>query len=97
MPHQVICHANNDLLPSASQAILVPSVLWRMRRDLRPLPVTALPLCFLLGLSPYAYLPWASRDPKPGSWGDLTTWRGLARHIARAEYGTFRVRDGGVS
>ena len=31
---------------------------------------------FLLGLAPYAYLPWASRRLTPGSWGDQTTLSG---------------------
>jgi hypothetical protein len=53
----------------------------------------SLGICFLLGLSPYAYLySSATNGPTPGSWGDLTSWRGLVRHVLRQEYGTFKVR-----
>ena len=44
-----------------------------------------------LGLSPYLYLPLASRPPSPGSWGDLTTMTGFLTHVLRREYGTFRL------
>lgn len=53
----------------------------------------SLSICFLLGLSPYGYLyASATNGPTPGSWGDLTSWRGLVRHVLRQEYGTFKVR-----
>lgn len=52
-------------------------------------------ISFLLGfLPPYSYLFFASSDPKPGSWGDMTSMEGLLRHILRSEYGTFQL--GGV-
>ena len=40
----------------------------------------------------YAYLCVAS--PKRGSWGDLSSWSGLARHVVRADYGTFQLYSG---
>lgn len=45
----------------------------------------------LAGLLPYLYLYIASLSPTPGSWGDLSTFHGLFRHVIRAEYGTFRL------
>ena len=43
----------------------------------------------LLGLSPYAYLPFAVG--KPGSWGNAATLDGFLTHIMRSEYGTFSL------
>ncbi len=48
-------------------------------------------LCFLWGLSPYAYLVVASHSPTPGTWGDMTSVSGLLRHVLRSEYGTFQL------
>ena len=45
----------------------------------------------LVGLGPYAYLYLASSHPTRGSWGDMTSLTGFMRHVARAEYGTFRL------
>jgi hypothetical protein len=45
----------------------------------------------LVGLGPYAYLYLASSHPTRGSWGDMTSLTGFVRHVARAEYGTFRL------
>lgn len=44
-----------------------------------------------LGLSPYAYLIVSSLNPQPGSWGDLSSMRGVVRHVLREEYGTLRL------
>ncbi|GMH70275.1 hypothetical protein TrRE_jg10714, partial [Triparma retinervis] len=47
--------------------------------------------CFILGLSPYLYLPYSSYDVKEGSWGDITTFEGFKRHVLREEYGTLKL------
>lgn len=47
--------------------------------------------CGVLGLSPYVYTYIAAWSPKPGSWGDTSSIKGLITHIARAEYGTFQL------
>lgn len=53
---------------------------------------TALGLFWLpLGLSPCAYYITSSRNPQQGSWGDLSSIRGLVRHVLRHEYGTLRL------
>lgn len=50
---------------------------------------------FLLGLAPYAFLPLAAnRAPKPGSWGNVATWRGLLHHLRRGDYGSLRLYSG---
>jgi hypothetical protein len=88
------------------QVVLCPGVLtallWAPSSPQRPKQrsslataglLLSLGMCFLLGLSPYAYLySSATNGPTPGSWGDLTSWRGLVRHVLRQEYGTFKVR-----
>lgn len=52
---------------------------------------------FFLGLSPYAFLPLAAiRAPKPGSWGNVATWRGLLHHLRRGDYGSLRLYSGKV-
>lgn len=52
----------------------------------------SLALCFLLGFSPYVYLPVSSFLNKARwSWGDQTTLSGLLTHLLRAEYGTFSL------
>lgn len=48
----------------------------------------------LLGLLPHLYLPWASSRTLPGSWGSLTTFSGLWRHLSREEYGSLRLYSG---
>lgn len=52
----------------------------------------SLALCFLLGFSPYVYLPVSSFLNKARwSWGDQTSLSGLLKHLLRAEYGTFSL------
>eukprot|EP01041_Mallomonas_annulata_P003920 gene3920-7816_t len=71
--------------------ILVPYVLIITRNRLTTSSLGVFSALFLLGLSPYLYLVWASMDPKPGSWGNMTSLPGLMRHILRSEYGTFQL------
>lgn len=52
---------------------------------------------FILGLIPYAYLPLvARRAPRPGSWGNVTTLRGMWHHLRRGDYGSLRLYSGGA-
>jgi len=47
---------------------------------------------FVLGASPYVAQIWLARAHKTrGSWGDLSSWGGIARHLFREEYGTFQM------
>lgn len=44
-----------------------------------------------VGLSPYFYFVLSSQNPQQGSWGDLTSIRGMVRHFLREEYGTLNL------
>ena len=50
---------------------------------------------FLLGLTPYLYLPIAaSLAPRAGSWGRVDTFAGFLHHLLRRDYGTFQLFSG---
>jgi len=52
-------------------------------------------LYFLIGLSPYALLPYAaSKYPHAGSWGNVTSLHGFLHHLQRKDYGTFQLYSG---
>ena len=57
-------------------------------------PLITLAGCFTWGLLPYAYLPFAAERPPNGAWGDCSTMAGFLTHIARREYGTWRLYSG---
>lgn len=57
-------------------------------------PLLTLAGCFLWGLSPHMYLPWAAEKPPNGAWGDCSTLGGLITHVTRREYGTWRLYSG---
>ena len=72
--------------------VLVPCALFfAYPHSARPTTLAAAALSFLVGMSPYAYLVAAARNPRPGSWGDASSLRGLLRHVLREEYGTFQL------
>ncbi len=73
--------------------VLVPYVGFvLLRRGLfTPSVLVKLASSFLVGLSPYLYLIFASRNVKEGSWGDMTSLAGLTKHVLRQEYGTLKV------
>lgn len=53
---------------------------------------------FALGLTPCCYLPLAALvAPRPGSWGNVVTWRGFLHHLLRRDYGSLRLYAGGAS
>lgn len=59
--------------------------------------IMLLVVLFLLGLTPYAYLPLAAKHAsKPGSWGEVSTWSGLLHHLRRGDYGFLRLYSGGA-
>ena len=45
-------------------------------------------LMFLIGLTPYAALPWLASQGG-WVWGDVTTFDGLLHHVLRRDFGTF--------
>jgi hypothetical protein len=65
---------------------------FRLRRLLIELPLCA--LVFGLGLLPYLYLLHADPAVLP-HWGQTETVAGLIHHVARTDYGAFRVTIGG--
>ncbi|XP_075874276.1 protein O-mannosyl-transferase TMEM260 isoform X3 [Nelusetta ayraudi] len=74
--------------------VVVPWVLHRLysHGELSVRGLLSLALCFLLGFSPYVYLPVSSFLNKARwSWGDQTSLSGLLKHLLRAEYGTFSL------
>jgi hypothetical protein len=78
----------------------VPLILWMLivSRNLllsKPLTILHLAALFLVGLSPYLYLPISEiSSPKPGSWGDLSSLSGFLHHFLRKDYGTFQLFSG---
>ena len=61
---------------------------------LRPGAMLTLIGCGLVGLTPYLYLVWAGEQPQRGAWGDPASLRGLAVHVFRREYGTWKLFSG---
>lgn len=50
---------------------------------------------FLLGLTPYATLPFfAASWPHEGSWGDVASFAGFWHHVTRRDYGTTQLYSG---
>ncbi len=65
-------------------------VLWQRRAFLRT-RVGFLAICagaFLIGLLPYAYVPWASAHHPPYNWGNVSSFGDLIGLIRRRAYGT---------
>ncbi len=60
-------------------------------RVFRPRTVGLALACFLGGLLPYLYLPWAASRRLISSWGDATRLDGFLDHVFRRDYGTFRL------
>jgi dolichyl-phosphate-mannose-protein mannosyltransferase len=65
-------------------------LLWRQRRSLlaRPRGVAACVAATLLGLLPYAYLPWAAGGAPMLNWGGISSASDLLGHVLRQSYGT---------
>jgi hypothetical protein len=67
---------------------LLLRALWVARHNLRARGIGIALVLGLLGLAPYAYLPFASASSAAVSWGDQTTLSGLVSHMLRRDYGT---------
>jgi hypothetical protein len=52
---------------------------------------------FMMGLLPYAYLPWRASYHPLSVWGNLHTWNGIWSIISRADYGTFQLAARGTA
>src|SRR4029077_449383 len=68
-------------------------VLWRQSAILRAQPRILLIgiVAFAIGLSPYAYILWASARHPVYNWGDVSSFRDLFGLIARRSYGATRL------
>lgn len=70
-------------------------VLCKSSIHLKPRLLLISTLSFVVGMSLYALLPiLAMRRPHAGSWGDVTTIKGLVHHFLRRDYGTLRLYSG---
>ncbi|XP_077476930.1 transmembrane protein 260 isoform X1 [Stigmatopora argus] len=74
--------------------VVIPWVFQRLHshRELSLWSLMSMGLCFLLGLTPYTFLPLSSyANSARWSWGDQTSMSGLLTHLLRVEYGTFSL------
>lgn len=70
-------------------------VLCKSSMHLKPRLLLISTLSFVVGMSLYALLPiLAMRRPHAGSWGDVTSIKGLVHHFLRRDYGTLRLYSG---
>src|SRR5438105_1145670 len=66
-------------------------VLWQRRSSLR-LRLFALGLiAFVIGLLPYAYIPWAAAHHPVHNWGNLSSFHDFVALITRRSYGSSRL------
>src|SRR5207302_549265 len=68
-------------------------VLWRCRSTLfaRPALLAIGGVAFVIGLLPYAYVPWASSHHPVHNWGNVSSYRDLIDLIARRGYGSAKL------
>jgi hypothetical protein len=70
----------------------VTYLIWTTRQEyFKPKSFLKLIGLFLLGLTPYLYLPVIDLSTRLQSWGAPSTWDGFLTHIFRREYGTFSL------
>ena len=72
----------------------VSTVLWSRRAALTPALVAGCAFAILLGLLPYAYIPWAAARHPVVNWGAATTLSDLVDLFLRRDYGTGRLVAG---
>jgi len=68
-------------------------VLWQRRSILfsQPRVLAAGIVAFVIGLIPYAYVPWASAHHPVHNWGNVSSLHDLVRLITRRSYGSTRL------
>ena len=76
--------------------LLGPAVcwlLWNHRAALfaRPQTIAFCVVAFLIGLLPYAYVPWAAAHAPAYNWGDVSSLRDLIKLILRQSYGGYHL------
>lgn len=87
-----ICNQHTIVL---FEAPLILWMLFTMRTNIQLYHLVQLGIVFIIGLTPYLYLPiMATISHKHGSWGDVTTLSGFIHHFLRKDYGTFQLFSG---
>src|SRR2546421_761842 len=66
-------------------------VLWQRRSILRPRLLAIGLIAFVIGLLPYAYIPWASAHHPVHNWGNVSSFHDLIGLITRRSYGSTRL------
>jgi hypothetical protein len=80
--------------------LLAPAVLFLLIRNRATLlarwrTLAACVAALLIGLLPYAYLPWAAARHPVVNWGGISSLADLTAHILRKDYGTGRLVSSG--
>jgi hypothetical protein len=66
-------------------------VLWQRRSVLRPCLLAIGLVAFVIGLIPYAYIPWAAAHHPVHNWGNVSSFHDLVGLITRRSYGSTRL------
>ncbi len=79
---------SNHLLALAALAVLVPTALWSGRRRLlaRPWLLPAAGALFVVGLTPYLFIPLRVALSGPTEYPALRTWSGIWDHVTGVAY-----------
>src|SRR6266540_5400209 len=78
--------ANHQTIVLLGPAVLY--LLWRRRRVLSPRLLLGAAGALLLGLLPYAYIPWAASRGPAWNWGGVASLNDLAGRLLRSDYGS---------
>ncbi len=66
-------------------------VLWQRRSNLGPRLLAIGVIAFVIGLLPYAYIPWAAAHHPVHNWGNISSFHDFAGLITRRSYGSTRL------
>ena len=66
-------------------------VLWQRRSVLRPQLLVIGIAAFMIGLLPYAYIPWAAAHHPVHNWGNISSFDDFVGLITRRSYGSSRL------
>jgi Protein of unknown function (DUF2723) len=66
-------------------------VLWQRRSILRPRVLALGVIAFVIGLLPYAYIPWAAARHPVHNWGNVSSFQDFVSLITRRSYGSTRL------
>jgi hypothetical protein len=66
-------------------------VLWQRRSNLRPRFFAIGVIAFVIGLLPYAYIPWAAAHHPVHNWGNISSFHDFVGLVTRRSYGSTRL------